>query len=284
MLATADAANGTVQLWNVASRSALCPPLLLAPGEPAYDVAFSPDGKTLASSGGGLDIVLWDVESMIAGTPLSRTLSCPVVSMPWGGVVQVTFSPDGTLVASGGHNGTSRLWDVASDRQIGKPMPTPSVWSVSFSPDGRILATGTQAEVITLWDVATQSQIGPPLEPNQGIPKLSFAPVGTTLVAIDDVGVLHLWDLSIEGGTARPYGESMSGHKFRAWGVDVSPDGQTAVTAAASGELQLWHIDPVWWRERACAIAGRNLTQAEWAQYLPGEDYHVTCAAWPAGD
>jgi len=66
--------------------------------------------------------------------------------------------------------------------------------------------------------------------------------------------------------------------------MDVSPDGQTAVTTAYSGELQLWQIDPVWWRERACAIAARNLTQAEWAQYLPGETYHVTCAAWPAGD
>ena len=279
MLATADAANGTVQLWNVASRSALCPPLLLAPGEPAYDVAFSPDGKTLASSGGGLDIVLWDVESMIAGTPLSRTLSGHTSGVP-----QVTFSPDGTLLASAGHDGTARLWDVASGRHIGEPMTATLAWSVAFSPDGRVLATGTQSEVITLWDVASQSQIGLPLESNQGIWRLAFTPDGSTLAAIDDVGVLHLWDLSLEGGTARPYGESMSGHKFRACGMDVSRDGQTAVTTAYSGELQLWQIDPVWWRERACAITARNLTQAEWAQYLPGETYHVTCAAWPAGD
>ena len=59
------------------------------------------------------------------------------------------------------------------------------------------------------------------------------------------------------------------------WGMDVSPDGQTAVSTAASGEVQLWHINPAWWRERACAIAGRNLTQTEWAQYLSGEDYHA---------
>ena len=284
MVATADQINSTVRLWDVTARAPLCPPLLLAPGEPAYDVAFSPDGKTLASSGGGLDIVLWDVESLVAGTPLSRTLSGHGFSAPYSGVPQVTFSPDGTLLASGGHDGTARLWDVASGRQIGKSMASPATYSVSFSPDGQILAAGSQAEVITLWDVATQSPISPPLEPNQGIWKLSFSPVGTALLAIDGTGVLHLWDLSLEGGMARPFGETVSAHKAVAFGLDISPDGQTAITSAASGELQLWRINPAWWRQRACAIAGRNLTQAEWTQYRPNEPYQLTCDPWPPGE
>ena len=59
--------------------------------------------------------------------------------------------------------------------------------------------------------------------------------------------------------------------------VSVSPDGKTLLTG--DGErIVLWDIDADHWRTTACAVAGRNLTRAEWAHYLPkGETYRATC-------
>jgi hypothetical protein len=47
--------------------------------------------------------------------------------------------------------------------------------------------------------------------------------------------------------------------------------------------LILWDVDPQSWVNRACQIAGRNFTQAEWTQYFPDEPYRITCPQWPAG-
>ncbi|MEY2590728.1 MAG: hypothetical protein QOJ67_2712, partial [Acidimicrobiaceae bacterium] len=67
--------------------------------------------------------------------------------------------------------------------------------------------------------------------------------------------------------------------------VFSSPDGTRFITGT-SGPTQsvvLWDVDLDHWEATACRIAGRNLTQAEWNQYLPGQPYHVTCSQWPAG-
>jgi hypothetical protein len=54
-------------------------------------------------------------------------------------------------------------------------------------------------------------------------------------------------------------------------------------TNAATGNYMVWDLDPADWAKTACSIAGRNLTQSEWKQYLPGRPYQSTCPQWPAG-
>jgi WD40 repeat protein len=55
-------------------------------------------------------------------------------------------------------------------------------------------------------------------------------------------------------------------------------------TGSADGVLLRWNTDVTYWRERSCEIAGRNFSQAEWAQYFPGLLYRQTCSQWLAGE
>jgi hypothetical protein len=70
---------------------------------------------------------------------------------------------------------------------------------------------------------------------------------------------------------------SGSGH------VDRDARGNRPIIGSGGGTLFVWDVDVGHWKDKACDIAGRNLTRAEWAQYLPGQPYHATCRHWPTG-
>jgi serine/threonine protein kinase len=150
-------------------------------------VAFSPDGKTLASSDGGGTVKLWDV----ATARELATYKCH------GAVSCVLFSPDGNKIATAGgtltqgtDKGEAKLWDVTTGRELKNFRGDPKYWvySLAFSPDGKLLATGSaepgrtpNAGEVKLWDVTTGDERITLSGHKYGVSSLSFSPDGKKL-------------------------------------------------------------------------------------------------------
>ncbi len=152
-----------------------------------YGVAFSPDGRTLASGSYDETIRLWDVAT---GNPL-RTLERHTDA-----VYSVAFSPDGKTLARGSYDDTIRLWDVATGNRDGTlEGHTNYVRSVAFSPDGQMLASGSDDDTIRFWDVAT----GNPLRTLEGhtdsVRSVAFSPDGQMLASGSSDDTIRLREL-----------------------------------------------------------------------------------------
>ncbi len=211
-------------------------------------VAFSRDGKTLASGSDDGTVRLWDVAThQQIGRPLTGHT---------GGVTSVAFSRDGKTLASGSDDGTVRLWDVATHRQIGGPLTAPTtrafvfraVMSVAFSPDGKTLASsrldGTVRlwdvldGTVRLWDVATHRQIGGPLGHTGSVSSVAFSRDGKTLAIGSADGTVELWDIA----TRQQIGDPLTSRTGGVTSVAFSPDGKTLATGNDDGTVRLWDV------------------------------------------
>ena len=175
--------DGTVKLWDVAKRENI---VTLEGRSYVHSVSFSPDGTLLASAG-VTTVTLWDVATH---TNIATLEGHEFV------VGSVSFSLDGTTLASGSWDNTVKLWDVATRTNIATlEGHTADVNSVAFSPDGKILASGSQDNTVKLWDAATRTNIAT-LQGRRYVNSVVFSPDGTLLASGSNDNTVKLWDVS----------------------------------------------------------------------------------------
>jgi len=103
---------------------------------------------------------------------------------------------------------------------------------------------------------------------------VTFSPDGTTLASASPDHTVRLWDLA----TSRPIGAPLTGHTGQVTSVAFSPDGKTLAADSADHTVRLWDVAYlVNVVPHLCALAGRSLTRAEWARYVPGLAYQRVC-------
>jgi WD40 repeat protein len=254
----------------------------ISPGKPIRNLAFSPDGKTLAT-GDALDgeIGIWDVSSekklrTMSGDPggvdilqfspegqhlllrldlkgqwplttvdIDSGANGPTFSGELGDTC--AFSPDGKFVLCGANGNTARIWDSRSGEVVFTlPSRTSAVTSVSWATDGRTVAVAYQEAVVQIWDVTqpNAARLNQTLQagevdmkqfwPDYLYPMATFSPDSSMLASVSKDNQVRLWDTSngkllslAEGGAISPV---------------FAPDGKQLAAISNANEIHVWQI------------------------------------------
>lgn len=279
---------------------------------PVRSVAFQPTGDLLASAGDDRTLRLWDVAAnnareVIGGgmaptwpaifTPDGARVAAPSLAQPginlWGvgegvflrtlgnhpDVRSIAFSPDGTLLATGGDDRTAQIWDAntGSHRQTLKAGRMVPAWPLAFSLDGRRLAVANfGSKSVSLWDTESLGKTGRTDAKSGAVTAVTFDPSGDVVLsggadgrveldAVDGasvrdlkphIGAVNSIACSLDGkvfvtggadglmkvialGTGEEL-QSLSGHVGDVYDVAISRDGQWIASAGADGTVRIW--------------------------------------------
>jgi WD40 repeat protein len=203
-------------------------------------MAYSADGKRLATASADKTVRLWDTQTgRPAGPPLTGHTDR---------VTSVAFSRDGTLLATGSYDHTVRLWNA----QTSQPLPqsftghSNSVTGVAFNPDGTLLASSSWDSSVRVWDVST-GQLQRELVGHEGlVNSVAFSPDGSLIASAGSDNTVRLWDVTT--GQERSYDwrheckMSFEGCIGAVYVVAFSPDGKYVASGGYDKAVRWWDV------------------------------------------
>ena len=234
--------DGTVRLWDVETGEQLA----VFQTEGVRQLAFSPDGAALAGAAGGdpVKVILWDVAARSQKMGLDGIFAT------------VSFSPDGTLLASGSRDELVHVLDVGTGNEVlSLSGHQGQVSSTAFSPDGEILASGSDDKTIQLWNTETGEKLKSLIGHESQVGTLAFSPDGSVLASLGtgynitqegdqfrfSAGnvdtIIRLW--TVENGNQIGTIEVANGVGDLAFNTDWT---RLAIAEYEGGTIQLWGV------------------------------------------
>jgi WD40 repeat protein len=193
---------------------------------PGRESAFSRDGKLMAVSAAGGRVDLIRLPEM----RIVRTIRHD------GGVAALAFSPAGATIATGGYDGSVRIWDVASGRALRTlPGRGGTIWSVDFASDGRTLAAAGEDSMIRLWDPANGRLLRTLKGHERNIWRVRFSPDGKHLASGSFDAHVKVWNVAT-GALLH----DLEGHEQAVVGLDYSPDGKLIASGSDDSTIRIW--------------------------------------------
>lgn len=205
-------------------------------------IAFSPNGKWLASGSNDHTIRLWDVHS----GHCIKTLQGHT-----GWVQSVAFSSNGQWLVSASHDQTIRLWDMTTYQclQVFRGHTGWVMWA-AFNPDDQTIVSSSDDQTTRVWDRYTGDCIGTLLTCVNWVLSSALHPDGQTLVTASDRTAVTFWNLQ----TGECSGV-LPNYQTHVWAVAFSPDGQHLATASQDKTVCLWDVET---RQRVKTLQGHR--------------------------
>lgn len=218
--------DGNIRFWSVDTDELLRTFMGHASG--GENVAFHPNGKTLASSG-RLDgtLRIWDADT----GKMIHTLTGHT-----GWIHNFSFSPDGKMLASASHDETIRIWDGTTGEHLYTLTGhTGAVYSVSFHPNGRTIASVSEDSTLRIWDATTGAFLRTLTRHTGWVESVSFSPDGRTLASGSRDEMVRIWDVDTSELL-----HTLTGHTGYVSSVAFRPDGQVLASGSADNSIRFW--------------------------------------------
>jgi WD40 repeat protein len=281
--------SGLIQLWRTDGTPQLTRSLkglqpVLGQPEAIQGLAFSRDGRLIAAS----DATNNGWTSSIADQDRLSTLAIwhassgklSAAPLPLGtGPARfdpLAFSPDSRHVAVSTPDGRVLVVDAntAQTRQTLHPIGGDFTGSLAFAPDGT-LATGSLNGIVQLWDPVSGAQVAGPLPVTAGpVSSIAFEPSGQRFVTTaSQDGAVKLFATP----TLQQVGATLNTDQGTAATATFTHDGNSLLVVNDRGNGFTWPMSLAAWEQRACTVAGRNLTRSEWARFVTGQAYAEVC-------
>ncbi|MBN1874429.1 MAG: hypothetical protein JXA33_09370 [Anaerolineae bacterium] len=233
---------GEVRLWDVAGRQLIGAPLR---GHTNYvtTIAFSPDGRTVATGGWDQTVILWDT---VTQQPIN-----PPLTGHNGYISSLVFNADGSTLASGSRDTTIILWNVSTHKAEATLVAHQgAIESLTFAPDGHTLFSAGDDQTIIVWDTVKRQTLGEPLVGHQQVVESIAVSSDSRWLATGSCvpdpangefcmqGEIRLWDVATRQEIAAP----LRGQTDLVDVLAFAPDGSGLAAGNKDGTLQLWDV------------------------------------------